>query len=94
MADKEYKPIKINIAGRDYSLLGENEAVIKKAADEVNKQIKEIKQVNLEEPAATVNVLAALNIAEKYINDRTGISDQEEYVVSKLIKMAEFLRSN
>ena len=94
MAEKEYKPIKINIAGRDYSLLGEDEATIKLAADEVNIQIKEIKQVNMDEPAATINVLAALNIAEKYIKDQSGSNDQEKYFVSELMKMAEFLRSD
>lgn len=86
-------PIKVTIAGREYSLLGEDEAVIKNAANEVNKQIEELKNLNEDEPSSTITILAALNIAEKFYKNRHQIEVDQEYIVSELQKMSEFLES-
>ncbi len=91
---KDKKTIKINISGREYSLLGDDETSIRNAADEVNRQIRELKKINKEEPATTINVLAALNIAEKYYDFHKQNGDSKKEIVSELKKMTDFLKSN
>jgi cell division protein ZapA (FtsZ GTPase activity inhibitor) len=86
--------IKVNIAGREYSLIGDDEILIKNAANEVNQLFKELKKQNEDEPSSTISILAALNIAEKYYKNRRQFDTDRDYIIKEVSKMAEFLKSN
>jgi cell division protein ZapA len=57
------KKLKINIFGKDYSLLVENEDMAKELADYVNDLMSDMKNEMPEQTNETIAVLAALNIA-------------------------------
>lgn len=75
-------------------LLGEDEEAVKRAADEVNSQIRQLKKDSEEKPATLTNLLAALNIAEKYNENRQQSEISNKYIIDELKKMAEFLKNN
>jgi cell division protein ZapA (FtsZ GTPase activity inhibitor) len=59
----EKKKLKINIFGKDYSLLVDNEEVASELADYVNEIMTDTKNELPEQSNETIAVLAALNIA-------------------------------
>lgn len=87
------KTVKIVIGGREYSLRGENEDLIKKTADELNRHIDDLEKKYKDESALTITTLAALNLAE----DSTKAIDKQEinqnFVINEINKMSEFLKS-
>ena len=86
--------IKVTIAGREFSLFGEDEKIVKNAAELVNQQIKELKKNYEHEPVSTLSVLAALNIAEKHFVNRHQIDIDRNFIISEIEKMSEYLKSN
>lgn len=86
--------IKVTIAGREFSLFGEDAAIVKNAAELVNQQIKDLKKSYEHEPVSTLSVLAALNIAEKHFVNRHQNEIDRNYIVSEIEKMSEYLKSN
>ncbi len=57
------KKLKINIFGKDYSLLVENEEMAEELAEYVNSIMTDMKKEMPEQSNETIAVLAALNIA-------------------------------
>lgn len=88
------EPMKVTIAGKDFSLVGDNPEVIQSAVKEVDKQIKELKLKHKEEPMSTLSVLAALNIAERFYEARIEGKTDIDYIKNELNKMADFIKPN
>jgi cell division protein ZapA (FtsZ GTPase activity inhibitor) len=81
--------IKVYIRGHEYALRGEDESLIRHAAEDVDNEIKSLEISHLNHPAETVAILAALNIAEKrYVSKRQKDID-ENYLVTELDRMAK-----
>jgi len=57
------KKLKVNIFGKDFSLLVENEEIAKELAEYVNRIMKETKEELVNQPTETIAIIAALNIA-------------------------------
>lgn len=86
------KTIKVNIGGKEYSLRGENEEITALAAEEVNKQLKDL-QSKLNEPIPTLSLLTALNIAEKYYTNKKQMEVDTKYLAEQLSEMVKFLNN-
>jgi cell division protein ZapA (FtsZ GTPase activity inhibitor) len=84
------KAIKVNIAGKEYSLRGEDEEIIKSAAEEVNTQLDNLKG-KTKETASTLPLLAALNIAEKYYINRKQHEIDINFLAHELNEMINYL---
>lgn len=85
------KAIKVSIGGKELTLRGENEEKIKKAVREVNLQIQQIQQSLPEQSTPTMSLLAALNIAEKYIDADEGRRSDATLMNEELSKMSAYL---
>ena len=81
---------KVNIGGREYSLHGENEELINKAAEEVNIQLDNLKG-KIKESATTLPLLAALNIAEKYYINKKQYDIDNNFLANELNEMINYL---
>jgi cell division protein ZapA (FtsZ GTPase activity inhibitor) len=84
------KAIKVNIAGREYSLRGEDEELIKSAAAEVNIQLDNLKG-KTKETVTTLPLLAALNIAEKYYINKKQQEIDINFLAKELNEMINYL---
>ncbi|NQW30527.1 MAG: cell division protein ZapA [Ignavibacteria bacterium] len=85
------KAIKVSIGGKELTLRGENEEKIKKAVREVNLQIQQIQQSLPEQSTPTMSLLAALNLAERYIDAEDGRKSDSLLVTEELNKMSAYL---
>ncbi len=87
MAEK----IRVHIKGKEYILKGEDELLVRHAAEEVDNEIQTLEGSHLNQPPETVAILAALNIAEKRsIIEKQKMID-ENYLVNELDRMAKYL---
>jgi len=86
------KSIKVKIADMEYSLLGENEELIRSAASEVNKQLDNLRGKTNESPI-NLSLLAALNIAEKYCSIENQAKIDLNYLIGELEQMAKYLKT-
>ena len=84
------KSIKVNIAGKEYSLRGENEDIIYQAANEVNSQL-EILRGKSGESLSGLSMLAALNIAEKYYSDKKQKDVDLNFLSNEIKQMVDYL---
>ncbi len=57
------KKLKVNIFGKDFSLLVENEEIAKELAEYVNRVMQETEEDLVNQPSETIAIIAALNIA-------------------------------
>lgn len=85
------KTIKFTIGGKDYSLKGDNEVLLYKAANDVKNVYSKIQESYPDESVSTISVLTALNIAEKSINEKQQIEVDEDYLVEQINKMTDYL---
>ena len=85
------KAIRVQIGGKDLTLRGENEEKIKQSVREVNLQVQHLQQTLREQSTPTLTVLAALNIAEKYLDEREVHQQSVQSVVDELEKMTQYL---
>jgi len=86
--------IRVIIGGREYSLKGDNEQLVRQAADDVNKQFTSFGLKHNEESSTTLGVLAALNLAEQSILNRQQIIADSEFISNELDAMANFIINN
>ena len=84
------KTIKVNIGGHEYSLRGEDEELIEKAAGEVSNQLKKLQGIK-KESASTLPMLAALNIAAKYHIIKKQNNIDINFLVGQLNEMTDYL---
>lgn len=81
--------MKIEIAGKDYNLRTDNEKILKLAAELVNSEILSLENSFPGESQNTYAVLAALNIAEKFIVSNSQIELDKEFMKNELNRMTE-----
>jgi cell division protein ZapA (FtsZ GTPase activity inhibitor) len=85
------KTIRVTLGGKDLTLRGDNEEKMKRSVREVNLQIQQLQQSLREQSTPTLSLLAALNVAEKYLD----VDDQQKggmaYVERELENMAQYL---
>lgn len=90
-----FKSITVTIDGKEYRLRGNDEAMIRSAAEEVNEQLDLIKIKSSDDwPATTLPVLAALNIAERELELKKKNNQEINFLIDELNKMAYFLESS
>ena len=88
------KSIRVNIGGKEYSLKGHDEKLIYQASNEVNNQFDELEAKHPKESAATLSILSALNIAEKYYKTIQRKDDEQSFLINELNNMAGFIKMN
>lgn len=87
------KSVKIVIGGKEYTLKGDNESVIQKAAADINQQLEELAGKYKEESTTTLSVLASLNIAEKFYRTKHEYESDMAYMEKEIIKMSDYIRN-
>ena len=87
MAEK----IRVKIRGKEYLLKGDDESLILQAGEVVNDEFKALGNSFLNQPDETIAVLAALNIAEKKLKLNKEKTNDENYLVTELDRMAKYL---
>ncbi len=85
------KAIRVTIAGKDLTLRGENEEKIKQSVREVNIQFQHLQQTLREQSTPTLTVLAALNVAERYVEARDQRQQDVQFVTDELEGMTRYL---
>ncbi len=85
------KTIRVTIGGKDLTLRGNDEEKMKKSVREVNLQVQHLQQTLREQSTPTLTVLAALNIAEKYLDVQEQSSQDAKLVAAELEKMTLYL---
>jgi cell division protein ZapA (FtsZ GTPase activity inhibitor) len=85
------KAIRVQIGGKDLTLRGENEEKIKQSVREVNIQVQHLQQTLREQSTPTLTVLAALNIAEKYLDEKEQHVQDTRAVADELQRMTQYL---
>lgn len=83
--------MKTVIAGREYNLRSDNERVLQLAADLVNSEMDNLEKMLPGESQATIAVLAALNIAEKYYLVLEQSELDKDFLKDELHRMTEQL---
>ena len=87
------KPVKIVIGDKEYSLRGENEELIKKTADELNRHIYDLESKYKSESKITITTLAALNMVEDSIKAIEKQEINQRYAINEINKMSEFFNN-
>ncbi|HLP29381.1 MAG: cell division protein ZapA [Ignavibacteria bacterium] len=85
------KAIRVTIGGKDLTLRGNDEEKIKRSVREVNLQVQHLQQTLREQSTPTLTVLAALNIAERYLDVQDQSSKDVQFVTDELEKMTQYL---
>jgi cell division protein ZapA (FtsZ GTPase activity inhibitor) len=86
------KSFKVNISDIEYTLTGDDETLMRKAATVVDSQIEAIKnQHSIKLSSDTLSVLAALNIAEREIKNSENAVSQSNHFNEELKKMVQHL---
>ncbi len=85
------KAIRVTIGGKDLTLRGNDEEKIKKSVREVNLQVQHLQQTLREQSTPTLTILAALNIAEKYLDVQEQQAADLALVTDELKQMTEYL---
>lgn len=88
------KSIKIVIGGKEYTLRGDDEQLIQHAAHEVNSQLTELEARHQDESAATLAILAALNIAEEYYKQEKASRTETQYIIDEINSVVELIEAN
>lgn len=89
------KSISVEIHGKKYNLLGEDEELAKVAAKLVTEEIEELKQKHDDHlPNQTLYVLAALNIAKKYLRYIQHTDEEITHFLHETSRIKEFLSHN
>lgn len=88
------KQIIVTIGGKEYSLVGEDDSLILKAADQVNQSLNNLIKNHGELPGNALPVLTALNLAESNIIKQMQSQADIDFVIDNLTRMADYLRKN
>ena len=85
------KAIRVTIAGKDLTLRGEHEEKIKQSVREVNVQFQHLQQTLREQSTPTLTVLAALNVAERFVEAKEQRLIDVKFVTDELESMTRYL---
>ncbi|MBL7998797.1 MAG: cell division protein ZapA [Candidatus Kapabacteria bacterium] len=84
--------VTVTIGGKDYNLRGDEEKT-RRAAGEVNTVLQTLQQRMGDQSTATLSVLSALNIAEKYHDSHDQHNADMQYLMQEFSSMTEYLES-
>lgn len=88
------KSIKVVIGGEEYSLIGEDEELIIRSANEANRLINEIRaKYDKELPILTITTLALVNSIETMEIEKRKLEEEKHFLMEELDKMKDFLRN-
>lgn len=84
--------VKVTIGGKEFSLRGDDEAKLIRAAKEVDEQIKALQSGMQDQSTQMQAIVAALNLAEQKIHAEEQLQSDSVLLASELENMAVFLR--
>ena len=84
--------VKVTIGGKEFSLRGDDEAKLIRAAKEVDDQIKALQSGMQDQSTQMQAIVAALNLAEQKIHAEEQLQSDTVLLASELENMAVFLR--
>ncbi len=84
--------VKVTIGGKEFSLRGDDEEKLIRAAKEVDDQIMALQSGMLDQSTQMQAIVAALNLAEQKIHAEEQLQKDTVLLASELENMAVFLR--
>lgn len=84
--------VKVTIGGKEFSLRGDDEDKLIRAAKEVDDQIKALQAGMMDQSTQMQAIVAALNLAEQKINAVEQLEKDSSILASELENMAVFLK--
>lgn len=84
--------VKVTIGGKEFSLRGDDEEKLIRAAKEVDDQIKALQSGMLDQSTQMQAIVAALNLAEQKLHAEEQLQKDTVLLASELENMAVFLK--
>jgi cell division protein ZapA (FtsZ GTPase activity inhibitor) len=84
--------VKVTIGGKEFSLRGDDEEKLIRAAKEVDDQIKALQSGMLDQSTQMQAIVAALNLAEQKLQAEEQLQKDTVLLASELENMAVFLK--
>jgi len=86
--------VKVKIFGNEYTLKGDNEALVRQASAEVEHQLSKIMEKYKDESLQTIFTLTAINLAERLKTCELQSKADIEFVIEELKKITLYLIEN
>ncbi len=84
--------VKVNIGGKEFTLRGDDEQKLIRAAKEVDDQIRALQSGMMDQSTQMQAIVAALNLAEQKISAEETLEKESQLLATELENMAVFLR--
>ena len=84
--------VKVTIGGKEFTLRGDDEQKLVRAAKEVDDQIRALQSGMMDQSTQMQAIVAALNLAEQKISAEETLEKESILLSSELENMATFLR--
>lgn len=84
--------VKVTIGGKEFTLRGDDEQKLVRAAKEVDDQIRALQSGMMDQSTQMQAIVAALNLAEQKISAEETLEKESLLLSSELENMAIFLR--
>ena len=84
--------VKVNIGGKEFTLRGDDEQKLVRAAKEVDDQIRALQAGMIDQSTQMQAIVAALNLAEQKISAEETLEKESQLLATELENMAIFLR--
>ena len=84
--------VKVTIGGKEFTLRGDDEQKLIRAAKEVDDQIRALQSGMMDQSTQMQAIVAALNLAEQKISAEETLEKESLLLSSELENMATFLR--
>jgi cell division protein ZapA (FtsZ GTPase activity inhibitor) len=84
--------VKVTIGGKEFTLRGDDEQKLVRAAKEVDDQIRALQSGMMDQSTQMQAIVAALNLAEQKISAEETLEKESLFLSSELENMATFLR--
>jgi cell division protein ZapA (FtsZ GTPase activity inhibitor) len=85
-------PVKVTIGGKEFTLRGDDEQKLVRAAKEVDDQIRALQSGMMDQSTQMQAIVAALNLAEQKISAEETLEKESLLLSSELENMVTFLR--
>jgi cell division protein ZapA (FtsZ GTPase activity inhibitor) len=84
--------VKVTIGGKEFTLRGDDEQKLVRAAKELDDQIRALQSGMMDQSTQMQAIVAALNLAEQKISAEETLEKESLLLSSELENMATFLR--
>lgn len=84
--------VKVTIGGKEFTLRGDDEQKLIRAAKEVDDQIRALQSGMMDQSTQMQAIVAALNLAEQKISAEETLEKESQLLATELENMAVFLR--